>query len=223
MSPFSLVLLSSFLVVAALAPPQRKAPKELEPVALKLAAQRYNIPVEYLEVETSGTASYYYSGKQANVFTIGDKRNDNAYQVSLDDKGKALDEKKLGAEDLAARFAKYGKLWPDLWEKLKTASPDEDISVIISLDLGSDKDRPQDDDNTYETEEHFMKRLRAYNDAREKRVVEPVRRKLVQLGYEPFITSGGYVGLNVKPAVIKEIEKWPEVRMISLNGPDHPN
>jgi hypothetical protein len=219
---------------------QKKAPKELEPVALRLIAEQHNLQVADLEITNSHISTYPNSGRKANVFSITDKRSDEDYDIAIDDNGHVLDRAKLADEDRAVRLARYGKLSPDLAELLKTAPPDQEISVTISLNLPPDDDRPKDP-STMNSEklkrmterekkrldeqgEEYDRQLEAYNNARAKRVVQPVVERLKALGYDPeVIGNTGHIGLKLKPAMIKQVERWKEVREIFLNRKAQPN
>lgn len=213
---------------------QKKAPKELEPVALRLIAEQHNLQVADLEITNSHISTYPNSGRKANVFSITDKRSDEDYDIAIDDNGHMLDRAKLADEDRAVRLARYGKLSPDLAELLKTTPPDQEISVTISLNLPPDDDRPKDPGTTDseklkrmtererkrldEQGEEYDRQLEAYNNARARRVVQPVLERLKALGYDPeVIGNTGHVGLRLKPAMIKRVERWKEVREVFLN------
>jgi hypothetical protein len=103
---------------------------------------------------------------------------------------------------------------------------------MIWLDLGPESDRPKDEPS-FDSEafkkmteqerqqlsrklQDFDNRLKAYNATRAHRVVDPVAQRLKQMGYQPRILEGtGYIGLKAKPAIIRQIEGWAEVRQIS--------
>lgn len=211
---------------------QSKPSKELEAIALKTVSEQHSIALADLELEGSSIVTYRYSGRTVNEFNIGDKRNDNVYQVLLDDNGQPIDHAKLLQEEEAARAAKYGKLSEDLFQYLQQATPDEEIAVVIWLDLGPDTDRPNDepamDSEKFrkmtardrrrlgQKTQDFDQRWKTYNAARAQRVMDPVVQRLRQLGYQPNVIEGtGYLGLKVKPAVIRQIGNWSEVRQIS--------
>jgi hypothetical protein len=209
-----------------------RPPKELEILALQLVSQQHNIPLANLEVENSWVVTYPHSGRKVNEFSVGDKRNDNAYFILLDDNKNLLDKTSLLQEEEAARAAKYGKLSEDLFEYLQHATAEEDVGVTIWLDLGPESDRPKDEPS-FDSEafkkmteqerqqlsrklQDFDNRLKAYNATRAHRVVDPVAQRLKQMGYQPRILEGtGYIGLKAKPAIIRQIEGWAEVRQIS--------
>ena len=182
---------------------QSKPSKELEAIALKTVSEQHNIALADLELEGSSIVTYRYSGRTVNEFNIGDKRNDNAYQVLLDDNGQAIDHAKLLQEEEAARAAKYGKLSEDLFQYLQQATPDEEIAVVIWLDLGPDTDRPNDEpamdsekfrkmtggdrQRLGQKTQDFDQRWKTYNAARAQRVMDPVVQRLRQLGYQPNV------------------------------------
>src|SRR5262249_17613357 len=62
---------------------QTKPSKDLEAVALKVISDREKIPQPDLEIETSAIVTYRYSGRSVNEFHIGNRRNDQSYQVIL--------------------------------------------------------------------------------------------------------------------------------------------
>jgi hypothetical protein len=120
----------------------------------------------------------------------------------------------------------------DLFQYLQQATPDDEIAVVIWLDLGPDTDRPKDEpamDNEKfrkmtardrqrlaQKTQDFDERWKTYNAVRAQRVMDPVVQRLRQLGYRPNVIDGtGYLGLKVKPAMIRQIGNWSEVRQIS--------
>lgn len=213
---------------------RREAPMNLEPVALKLVADRYHVSVTDLVVTNSAVAHYPDSGKKANVFSVENRRNDEDYEIAIDDNGQAVDRAKLVEEDRQAHIAKYGKLSPELAELLKVALADEEIDVIISLKFPPDNDRPKEpslnsdqlkrmsDDERRELakrEDEFERQLQEYNAALARRAIDPIVERLKQLGYSPMVIGdSGSIFLKLKPARIREIEKWDEVLSISING-----
>lgn len=213
---------------------KREAPMSLEPIALKLVADRYHVSVSDLVVTNSVVAHYPDSGKKANLFSLENRRNDEDYELAIDDNGQAVDTAKLVEEDRQAHIAKYGKLSPELAEHLRVAVVDEEIDVIISLKFPPSNDRPKEpsldsdrlkrmsDDERKELvkrEDEFERQLQEYNAARARRVIDPMVERLKHLGYSPMVIGdSGNISLKLKPARIREIEKWDEVLSISING-----
>jgi hypothetical protein len=213
---------------------KREAPMNLEPIALKLVADRYHASVADLAVTNSVVAHYPDSGKKANLFSISNRRTDEDYEIASDDNGQAVDKAKLIEEDRQTHIAKYGKLSPELTERLKVAVADEEIDVIISLKFPPNNDRPKEpsldsdrlkrmsDDERKELvkrEDEFERQLQEYNAVRARRVIDPIVERLNRLGYSPMVIGdSGNISLKLKPARIREIEKWDEVLSISVNG-----
>src|SRR5262249_48509936 len=70
----------------------------------------------------------------------------------------------------------------------------------------------------------YDRRLKAYNTTRAQRVMGPVVERLKQMGYKPNVLEGtGYLSLKVKPAIIRQMEDWTEVRQISRDRIAEPN
>jgi hypothetical protein len=213
---------------------KREAPVNLEPIALKLVGDRYLISVTDLVITNSVVAHFPDSGKKANVFSIENRRNDEDYEIAIDDNGQAVDKAKLVEEDRQTHIVKFGKLSPELAEHLEGALADEEIDVIMSLKFPPDNDRPREpsldsdrlkrmsDDERKELvkrEDEFERQLREYNAARARRVIDPIVERLKQLGYSPMVIGdSGNISLKLRPARIREIEKWDEVLSISING-----
>jgi hypothetical protein len=216
-------------------------PKELEALALKAIARQYNLLLADLEIDNSWIFTYEYTGQRANVYSVTDNHSDKAYQIAFDDNGHVLDLAKLSADDLATKAARYGKLSPYLFEYLKQAPPDQEIGVSIYLNLGPDTaDQPKDDPpmdseklkqmSPQERQDYdqkaldFERRLKAYNAARAQRVGDPVVQRLKEMGYHAEVLgSTGFISLKLRPAMIKEVETWREVREISSAPNDKPS
>ena len=100
------------------------------------------------------------------------------------------------------------------------------------LELGPETDRPNDEP-TFDSQkfnqmtpderqkldqqiQDYDRRLKAYNLARSQRVLDPVVQRLKDLGYEPAAMPGtAYLSLKLRAEMIRQLETWPEVRMIS--------
>ncbi|GEM_PF-1982779 len=213
-------------------PTERKPPKQLEIIALSIIAERHNLQPGELEIIDSTISYYRHTGKRVNRFSISHKQRDEDYEIALDDQGKEVDPKALLDEDETARAAKYGKLSPELTEKLKKARPDEELSVIVLLNLPPDNDRPREGGMSSEKlkkmtpeqrrelnkkEDNFEKTRKAYYAERIKRILDPFIERLKQYGVKfKKIGDTEYVALKVPAGMIKEIEGWEEVRSISL-------
>jgi hypothetical protein len=109
--------------------------------------------------------------------------------------------------------------------------------VSIYLNLGPDTaDQPKDDPpmdseklkqmSPQERRDYdqkaldFERRSKAYNAARAQRVADPVVQRLKDMGYHAEVLGNtGFISLKLRPAMIKEVETWREVREIS-NAPN---
>ncbi len=211
----------------------RKAPPAMEQLALQRIAEREGLPSANLEVTASIVERYRYSGKIAYKFDIHDSQTKKLYVLVLDDKGQEINEDQLEQEDLEAKANKYGKLTPELYEYLKNASPDKEVTVTVEVKLPPDTpDKPvepsidsnrlrnmtPDDREAFERkDEEFEKQLKAYHKNRKKKYVVPVMERLKRMGYEvtDFELSPRF-SVKLKPAMVRELETWPEIREIHL-------
>lgn len=211
---------------------QRRAPKQLEPIALRLAAAQHNLRLEDVEITNSSVVQYRHSNKQAYLFDVEDKGSGEEYYIWLDATGNEIDRKKLEEEDSAARAAKYGKLSEDLTDYASKASPEQEIDVFILIELPPDTDPPKQPSMSMDSERlrkmteaekiafekedaEAEKRIHDYYVERARQHVEPVAERLRKLSYEvqTFGTSS-QIEVKLKLAMIKEVEKWKEVRRI---------
>jgi hypothetical protein len=213
----------------------KQAPRNLESVALGKINKKTGAAVTDLTIQNSAVAKFPLTGKVAYSFTISDNRKGEIYEVLLDKDGNELDHKQLVDNELTATKAKYGKLEPALAEKLENAATDERIPIQITLtEPDDDKGVPrlspltgerlnkmteQEKNKLEEQEESIMQRRREYFATRSKQLLEPVAAKLTKLGYE-FRTENGspLIYTEMEPKMIKEVETWPEVARISIQG-----
>jgi hypothetical protein len=218
---------------------QRKAPKELEPIALKLIAERYGIRIEDLEITNSSVLQFRHSNKEAYMFDLEDKSG-NDYYLWLDVHGKEVDQKQLAKDDHDARSTKYGKLSEALHDYLDKAASDEKVPVFILVEMPPDTDKPKEKNTSMSSErlknmteeekkqferdeEEYDLQLRKYHIERASKYVEPVAERLRSAGAEvqTFGTSA-QIYVKLRPAVIREVEKWKEIRAIDRVGTAKP-
>ncbi len=119
----------------AAAPPPGESgpPQEIIDKALALVAEREKIDLANLSLAAGTTNDYPLSGKLAYSFKVVDASTDKLYAISLDADGAEADPEELLAGEEKAYTDKYGNLEADLFDKLKSAPPDEPIGVIIRL------------------------------------------------------------------------------------------
>ncbi len=65
---------------------------------------------------------------------VMDRATGNIYGVAADASGDIVDEQVLQAAERQAYLARYGKLSPDLFDRMQQTTPDETIPVLIWLD-----------------------------------------------------------------------------------------
>lgn len=231
---FTLVVCAAIAIAFPSFAQVNNRPDDPKAVALNLVAKRTGNKVEQLEVINSASPYLPLIGKRLNTFKVRNKTDQQVYLITVDEKGDEVDLDLLLAEERAAHAAKYGKLQPELAERLKTASPDELIKVIIHLHEPPDTaDRPQlplmnrpvpDNPNEQERkaiegeQEEFQKKMTAYQAARARLITTPVLERLAKMGYDAKSNElFPMIHVELRPEALKEVEGWKEVKEIVLS------
>ena len=114
-------------------------------IALRYIAEREGIPLGDLLVGYEHPRSYPLLGRQFMAFKIFDRvsRRSFALLVDLDDDGVVDDIETMDRAEAHARYAKYGKLQPLLYERLQTAG-DEEV-LLVAIWVGGERGRSRED------------------------------------------------------------------------------
>jgi hypothetical protein len=121
---------------APLESPQReKQMDKFEEIALQHVSQTHGIPTEQLLITAKTQAYYRLTDQKFWCAKVVDKESDNIYGVYIDPDGSIVgDLRKVEKEEQEAYKNKYGKLAPDLYNRLqKVTDPNETIEVGIWL------------------------------------------------------------------------------------------
>ncbi|HXG06803.1 MAG TPA: hypothetical protein VNI77_05695 [Nitrososphaera sp.] len=213
---------------------QKKAPAHLESIAVKLIAGKYNKNAEDLFVYGSTVMNLPTTQVKAYGYTITQKDYGWTKEITIDENGKELDPEQLLADEIAAHDKKYGKLNQALIDRLAAASPDEIVSVIITIKLPPHTAdipvEPEMDSQRWNNmmaeerqahrklEEEYETKNKAYHLKRTQQAIAPVLDRLQSLGYDVKEVEGIPM-LTVKLPIgfIKTVESWSEVWKISLD------
>jgi hypothetical protein len=205
-----------FGVFSFIVPQQTFAQQEgiLETRAKEIVSAKYNIQIDTLKIVGSTIGHYQYSGKASHNFKVIDS-NENGYEVHLSESGQELAEDALSQENLAVKLKKYGKLDPDLAQKLSNTPHYKALRVIITIQsprIESPVTRPNmSKEELIEIRKDFSQRSNASAQSATQLVVT----KLQSLGYHAKNIGNGFITTELPPNVIKEVEQWDEVSAIS--------
>ncbi len=207
-------------------------PAELERVALKRVAARYSLPLEELEVVSALINKYPLTGLTAFAFEMVDNSDERKqYAITLDEYGEELSEEKLRADEQAAHLAQYGKLHPELFERLAGVPSDEPIDVTIGIQAPpfpqferpgrarrsmSEKEREQFV-REGEQDGRLMRQASERHALALAAAVAPVAARLRKMGYQ-VETYGSVPNIrsSLPPVVIRQVARWDEVVEIDL-------
>lgn len=201
-------------------------PEELKNIAIQKVALSNNLSPSELDLINSTTSTYPLSGRTAFKFKLIDKRDGTIYEIALNRNGQELDPEQLTEDEQVARITKYGKLSSGLSELLEDAPAGEPIPVIIRL-KGPPPSQPElprpGSDVSIEQVDAILKQVDAQRATAVGAIVTPVADRLSQLGYDVGIDKYEPVlYARLTPEIIREVEKWDEVRLISIDRVNEP-
>lgn len=207
-------------------------PAELERVALERVAARCGAPLEELEVVSALVNKYPLTGLTAFAFEMVDNSDERKqHAITLDEYGEELSEEKLRAGEQAAHLARYGKLHPELFERLAGYPSDEPVDVTIGIRSPPfpQFERPGRASRSMSEKEReqFVREGRRHNklmrQASERHAlalaaaVAPVAARLRKMGYRvETYDSVPNIRSSLPPAVIRQAARWGEVVEIDL-------
>jgi hypothetical protein len=106
-------------------------------IALDFISTHHNLPVDELQIVNEHTRTYPLIGRTFKAFTIWTqdpgKFQDFHLLVELESDVVEPDVKAISAQEQAAYQARYGRLTPDLYERLQQASDDELLPIAVWL------------------------------------------------------------------------------------------
>jgi hypothetical protein len=156
-----------------------------------------------------------YLDLKVNVYKLMDPSTGRIYEKAFDEEGREIDLTQLWEEESKIEKSIYGKLDKNLYEILKSASPDELINVTIWL-VGPDLSdlQPRPENITKEEKRRWVDEVKERHVAITVPFAEMIRAK-------GFDASAGvlapFVSAKLTPSEIKEIEKNP--RVVKIYGP----
>ncbi len=134
------LLLSAVFAMAVSSAPLEDSQREkqmdkFEEIALQHVSQTHGIPVEQLRIAHKTQAHYRLTDQKFWCAKVVDKKSDNGYEVHMDLDGNIVEDiRKAEKEEQEAYTNKYGKLAPDLYDRLqKVTDSNETIKVAIWL------------------------------------------------------------------------------------------
>ena len=133
------LLLSVVFALAANSAPLEDSQREkqmdkFEEIALQHVSQTHGLPMEQLMISGKTQAYYRLADQKFWCVKVLDKESGNIYGVDMDIDGNIVDIRKAEKEEQEAYTNKYGKLAPDLYDRLqKVTDQNETIEVVIWL------------------------------------------------------------------------------------------
>jgi hypothetical protein len=177
---------------------------------LRQVTDRSGVPTERLEAQVV-TATFPLTGAQVLDAKVYDRETGRQYAASTDLQGNPIDRAQVEAAEKAAYDAKYGKLSPDLFDRLQSTGPEEALPVALWLvgpDL-SDLRRPTRDQE-----------VAPYRDELGRRIADkaaPVVDALHGLGVVGLPAEGvPLVSARLTPGQIQGISHRPDVAAVYL-------
>lgn len=211
------------IVLPAGAVGAQQAPSDLESRALGVVAQREGVPRERLRVINSAELRYPEQGRSAFDFKVEDAGTTAMYGVTLSRDGQPADVARLDEAERAAYAAKYGKLEPELADRVGRAGANERIPVIIWVKAPSDGG-PQRPDSRGAQAPRSKAEVQAIEAQARSRATTaattaagPVIARLGGLGHRA--TAARYVPVvyaDLPAAAIQQVSGWAEVDRIYL-------
>lgn len=157
---------------------------------------------------------------------LRNKRTNEKYEIALDERGQVVDLENWLLEERRTEEERYGRMAPDLYERLETAGPDELIPVGIWLVAERDAlPRPLPGESPDSPE--FKSRRAA---------AEQERKEAIRLATDPLVNELTNKGRSVRyvdtfvpviyadltKADILDLARRPEVENLFLEGINQP-
>jgi subtilisin family serine protease len=101
-------------------------------IALRHVSETYDIPLDRLQVGDETIIEYPLTRRTLWEAKVADRKHPRAYLVEIDvDSGQIVDGEKVRQLEGEAYLSKYGKLEPELYDRLQTMRNDDVIKVSI--------------------------------------------------------------------------------------------
>lgn len=100
---------------------------------LDYISEKYGVQRKRLTITNEVEANYPVSGRKIRVWKIAEEWGGGSYELCVDENGNPVDIGEIEAEERRKYFEKYGKLSPELYDRLQKMGPDEKVHVWIWL------------------------------------------------------------------------------------------
>lgn len=184
--------------------------------ALEYASLASGIPVEKLTVGADVTETFPTQGVTVIMFKV---RDDSGipYVVYMDPDGNQVDYEDIYTKELEANYRKYGKLEPDLYDRLNTMKPDDRVMVWIWLKEPSIPKFPRPAPGSSldrGVEEQYMLDVRETYARQEKPVIEFLNSTGIEFNYASQYAP--VVFAEVTPDTIRALSERNDVDSLDL-------
>lgn len=198
-------------------------------LALQIAAEQNQAPVDQLAIVASAKANYAYSGKTVKAFKVENRVTGETYQVNMDASGAVYDGADLIAAEQAAYATRFGRLEPALAKRVAGAAPKQTIPVIVWLNepeyrgparppLADQQSSLREAAGSEAEVEAYFAQADAMRAAAVAPLVAPVARELGVRGYH--VKTDAYAPMvagALRVETIRDLAQRDEVAMIYLD------
>lgn len=215
------VLSAGFSVVFSLIQASKAdAPGNLTNLARERIAQMTRRPISRLSVVNSSEITYEIQNLTAFEFKVMDNESGEIYGITLNRSGQELNSAQLQTNEQAAYVAQYGKLDPELAQKITTYPANKPIRVTIWLKEPSStsvqSSNPSHSSLTSaEQINAFFTQVKTQRSATVRFIVAPVVNRLRNVGNN--VRSDEYapvVYITLTPGRIRQVGEWDEVSQV---------
>ncbi|MSP12844.1 MAG: hypothetical protein EXR62_07790 [Chloroflexi bacterium] len=131
---FPLIVLPVHLTSASGPPTQEQM--------LQTVEKTYKIDLKNLKIVSSSSSEYHLTGRKLWHAKVLDNKTGGIFGISMDTDGRVIDDNKAAEEERSAELSKYGKLTPDLVDKLEKIDVNQELTVGIWLEQPAKSFRP---------------------------------------------------------------------------------
>jgi hypothetical protein len=218
------VLLISFFLTATVA----LAQEPVTEVMVRHVAQTHHIPADRLKVGHETSKVLPLTGKTLYLAKILDTTAGKAYIIAADETGTIVDMDSLRAAERRAYVERYGKLSPQLFERVEQTGSDETLPVLVWLDDGGEVPAAPRLTLGRGQDVASPTQIQAAHDRHRERVAEMMERRQSPVIADIAAKSGQVVfasrlapmlSAELTPEAIRALEKRPDVLAIDLDVP----
>lgn len=217
-------------IICGAAQASAQEPPDLKQAARERVAERHALSLTDLQVVAGpATAHHPLQNKTVFHFKVRDTRSRQIYGVALDADAHEVDAENLQAAENALHEARYGKLDPELAERLAEVADETPVAVSIWLKTPPEEDveqprrrrarrgeAPAAHDGMGAQDRRAASRLAAAV----RLVVKPVVARLERMGYAATTIDGSPIIYAALPtAAIRTVAGWDDVERIYLSEP----